>query len=208
MRIFGLFILFLAFPNFILSQTKDLTEEELEKELQSTFEYIENLNDEFRDPEESPLIKDSIASFTELHFFPVNSRFIVRASFEKIKRGKEFEMPTTTDRLPVYRDFAILTFFLEGKVFKLHAYQNVELSKKEGFEDYLFVPFNDHTNGFESYGGGRYMDMRIPDGKDVILNFNKSYNPYCAYNPRYSCPIPPDENKLDIRIVAGVLAYH
>jgi hypothetical protein len=78
------------------------------------------------------------------------------------------------------------------------------LTKKEGYEDFLFLPFNDYTNGNETYGGGRYLDLRIPDGSTIILDFNKAYNPYCAYTDRYSCPVPPKENSITTYIYAGV----
>jgi uncharacterized protein (DUF1684 family) len=97
-----------------------------------------------------------------------------------------------------------LAFSLNGKEFKLNIYQNLGLINKEGYEDYLFLPFLDETNGIESYGGGRYVDARIPEGATMIIDFNKAYNPYCAYNHKYSCPIPPKENHLDIKVLAGV----
>ena len=100
-----------------------------------------------------------------------------------------------------------MIFDLKGKPFKLNIYQNQDLIKKEGFEDYLFLPFLDNTNGEESYGGGRYIDMRIPDGDTIIVDFNSAYNPYCAYNEKYSCPIVPRENYLDTEVRAGVKAF-
>ena len=78
---------------------------------------------------------------------------------------------------------------------------------KEGYEDYLFLPFLDNTNGEESYGGGRYVEARIPEGDTIIIDFNKAYNPYCAYNEKYSCPIVPRQNYLPIEVKAGVKAF-
>ena len=77
------------------------------------------------------------------------------------------------------------------------------------YRDYLFIPFKDLTNGKESYGGGRYIDLRMRqlDKDKVILDFNKSYNPYCAFSEEYSCPIPPKENHLTIAIEAGEKNY-
>jgi uncharacterized protein (DUF1684 family) len=72
----------------------------------------------------------------------------------------------------------------------------------------LFLPFLDTTNGIETYGGGRFLDMRIPKSKEVIIDFNKAYNPYCAYNYNYSCPIVPLENNLSIKVKAGVKKFH
>jgi uncharacterized protein (DUF1684 family) len=79
------------------------------------------------------------------------------------------------------------------------------LFRQPQYKDYLFLPFKDETNGFETYGGGRYMDVRISTLKDgkIILNFNKAYNPYCAYGDGFNCPIPPLENHLNFSIKAG-----
>jgi hypothetical protein len=71
----------------------------------------------------------------------------------------------------------------------------------------LFVPFTDMTNGESTYGGGRYLDMEIPEGQTLVLNFNKAYNPLCHYNKKYSCPIPPRENDLDFKVEAGVKKF-
>ena len=89
----------------------------------------------------------------------------------------------------------------------MNVYQNQELIKQEGFENYLFLPFSDETNGIESYGGGRYIDLRIPESNKLIIDFNSAYNPYCAYNDKYSCPIVPRENYLRTRIEAGVKKF-
>jgi uncharacterized protein (DUF1684 family) len=70
-----------------------------------------------------------------------------------------------------------------------------------------FLPFTDETNGMESYGGGRYIDLNVPKGNKLIIDFNSAYNPYCAYNDKYSCPIVPRENYLKTRIEAGVKTF-
>ena len=93
------------------------------------------------------------------------------------------------------------------KNYKLNIYQNVELIKKEGYEDNLFLPFLDNTNGEESYAGGRYVECTIPEGNIMIIDFNQAYNPYCAYNSKYSCPIVPRDNYVDVDIKAGVKGY-
>jgi uncharacterized protein (DUF1684 family) len=78
---------------------------------------------------------------------------------------------------------------------------------EEAYVDYLFLPFSDATNGNETYSGGRYIDLRIPTSDSVLIDFNKAYNPYCAYNPKYSCPIVPKQNRLPIPVRAGVKAF-
>ena len=117
-------------------------------------------------------------------------------------------MKTSTSRLPEYKKYGTLYFEIDGKKRKLNLYQNVELIKKPGFEDYLFLPFSDLTCGKESYIGGRYIDMRFPKSDTVLIDFNTAYNPYCAYNHKYSCPIVPLENDLDVAILAGVKTFH
>jgi uncharacterized protein (DUF1684 family) len=81
----------------------------------------------------------------------------------------------------------------------------LDLKAKPGYEDYLFLPFSDQTTGVTSYGGGRYLDVRIPQGDTILLDFNRAYNPYCAYNEKYSCPRIPPENHLEVAIPVGVM---
>ena len=118
-------------------------------------------------------------------------------------------MQTSSDRQPVYVKYADLYFTLKGKKMKLAVYQSQSLKENPEYFDYLFLPFTDLTNGEGSYSGGRYIDLRIPEEgvKKISLDFNKAYNPYCAYSGGYSCPVPPAENNLDMAITAGVKAY-
>jgi hypothetical protein len=116
-------------------------------------------------------------------------------------------MKTTTERLPLYLVYGKAYFIIEGKEFALTIYRNVGLMSKPGYEDYLFVPFRDATSGLKSYGGGRYIDARIIEGDQIIIDFNKAYNPYCVYSKKYSCPIPPSENYLELMVKAGEKNY-
>lgn len=101
-----------------------------------------------------------------------------------------------------------MAFEIDGKTFKLNVYRNIELSRKKEFKDYLFLPFSDLTSGAESYIGGKYIDLKLPKGNAIAIDFNSSYNPYCAYNSKYSCPKVPLENDLNIEIKAGVKKFH
>ncbi len=157
---------------------------------------------ELIDPTSNVLTDEEIDHFQGLDFFPVNSDYRIEGRFEK-SIGKKFEMPTTTDRLPVYRRYGYVYFVIGSDSCRLTVYQNMELRRKEGYKDYLFIPFRDATAPDESYGGGRYIDTRIPEGNRLFIDFNMAYNPYCAYSYRYSCPIPPKENTLPIPIKAG-----
>ena len=148
------------------------------------------------------LNREDLKTFISTDYFKVDSSYRVKASF-KISKGPKFKMPTSTERMQVYRRYAYVTFYLQGEPITLSVYQNMELRKKAGYEDYLFLPIKDLSSSKTTYGGGRYLDIRIPKKDNIELDFNLLYNPYCAYSHRYSCPIPPKENTLSISIDAG-----
>ncbi len=170
--------------------------------------FQENLNISFSDSLKSPLTSEDFKNFKGLYFFPIQEKFKVKAQFIRTKKEKKFGMKTTTDRLPQYKKYGELLFEIDTIPLKLNVYQNLDLIKKEGYEKYLFLPFYDQNSGKETYIGGRYLDLQIQDGNVWLLDFNKAYNPYCAYNQKYSCPIVPQENELKIAINAGVKKFH
>ena len=116
-------------------------------------------------------------------------------------------MKTTTGREPLYVKYAEAHFEFQDKKYTVNIYQNQGLTTEPEYEDYLFLPFTDLTNGETTYAGGRFIDLSIPEGDEIIIDFNTAYNPYCAYNDRYSCPIPPEENHLNLLIPVGVKKY-
>jgi len=163
---------------------------------------------EMKTDEKSPLTPEEKIGFKALAYYRPKSAYVKKAAFIRYDNPMLFKMKTTTERLPEYALYGQVEFKHKGKIYKLNVYRNIELSKKPGFENYLFIPFNDATNGNQTYGGGRFLDI-TENGKDVlILDFNKAYNPYCAYNHKYSCPIPPEENELKIKIKAGEMKFH
>ena len=103
-----------------------------------------------------------------------------------------------------FRVYGKLTFNLNEKEHTLSVYENLDKKNVKGYENYLFLPFLDQTNGYETYGGGRYIDIYINDKDSLLIDFNKAYNPQCVYNEDFSCPIVPRENLLEVRIEAGV----
>lgn len=143
-----------------------------------------------------------ISEFQGLAYFDFNEDFQIQSRFTK-DIGKKFKMPTSTDRLPVYRRYGYVDFVVNGDSCRLEVYQNMALRKQKEYKDYLFIPFRDLTSGETTYGGGRYLDVRIPANSTLLLDFNLCYNPYCAYSHRYSCPIPPEVNTLKIIVEAG-----
>ena len=181
---------------------------EMSAHQQEILAFQNELNEQFADAEHSPLVPEDLETFESLKFFSIEKKYCVEAKFVRAKEEIPFGMKTSTDRLPVYIKYGEAHFKLNKKDCLLSIYQNTDLVKNEEYKDYLFLPFTDLTSGEESYGGGRYIDLKIPIDKTIIIDFNKSYNPYCAYNHKYSCPIPPMENRLDIEVRAGVKAFH
>ena len=165
------------------------------------------LNNEYKDASKSPLKKKDLKNFKGLDFFPINENLKVTATLKRQENSEFFFMKTTTERLAEERVYGVLTFTINGKEHQLNVYQGKELMKSKIYKNYLFLPFTDKTNGTTTYSGGRYMDLRIPKGNTIELDFNKAYNPYCAYNGKFSCPIVPKENHLDIAIDGGVKAF-
>jgi len=170
-------------------------------------EFQISLNSEFKDASKSPLKQEDLKVFNGLQFFPIDSGYIVEATLLRTPDSDWFLMNTNTNRKSEERVYGILTFNLKGEQFKLNIYQGAESLETEGQEDYLFLPFLDETNGNETYGGGRYLDCTIPEGDKISIDFNKAYNPYCAYNEKFSCPIVPRDNYLNIKVEAGVMSW-
>jgi len=169
--------------------------------------YWSKIDSAFRDTLHSPLPKEARSGFTALERFTTDPSFRVKASFT-LHEGPVFGMKTTSQREPQYQSIGTLRFVVEGKEEQLTVYRNIDLSRLPDYVHYLFVPFTDLTNGDSTYGGGRYIDLEGPLGREVELDFNRAYNPYCAYGGAYSCPIPPLENHVEVAVRAGVLKFH
>lgn len=157
-----------------------------------------------------------------LRFYPYNSHHAYYAAKVKLTPEAEpFLMATHSGKTKRFRQYAIVkcvphhgflgltpAFMLKG-VFKVRLYQSLSAESDSARDDALFLPFYDLTNGVTTYGGGRYLDLHISDIHNgrVNIDFNHAYNPWCAYKEGYNCPIPPKENRLDIRMEAGEMMY-
>lgn len=177
------------------------------KSIKSDSEFQTQQNSFFKDASKSPLKSKDLKSFEGLDFFPLDSLFVVEAQLMRTPDSSFFEMKTTTDRVTKERVFGILTFTINKNLYALNVYQGEPDLESEAESDYLFLPFLDATNGETTYGGGRYIDLSIPEGNQIIIDFNSSYNPYCAYNEKYSCPIVPRKNYIPLEIKAGVKRF-
>ena len=145
-----------------------------------------------------------------LSFFPVNKNYRVVARFERVENGKWFTMETSGTQKKVYRVYGAIHFTIHDTTLQLNIYQSQDLMAATEYKEYLFLPFTDLTSGEESYTAGRYIDLVFKDivNDKVVIDFNKAYNPYCAYvSGRFNCPIPPRENNLNVAILAGEKNY-
>jgi len=165
-------------------------------------EYRKKYMDDFLTDANSPLKKDDLPF---LRFYDADSTYKVVAKKEILTNAPAFVMPVFSGTGQQYVRYAVLKFILKGKPMQLTVYRSVALTQLPDYKDYLFLPFTDNTNGSDTYSGGRYIDLNAKDFKDnsVVIDFNKAYNPYCAFSGGYACPKPPDENHLEIAIQAG-----
>jgi uncharacterized protein len=140
-----------------------------------------------------------------LSFFAPDRKYRVMADFTETPGSKPFLIQTHSGKQKPYREYGVLSFTINNARHTLHLYQSLDLVKEDAHKDELFLPFNDETNYETTFGGGRYIDLSVKEIRDnkVLLDFNKCYNPYCAYSEGYSCPIPPRENHLQASIEAG-----
>ena len=191
-------LLLLLFSQFVFSQS-------VEEHAVEILKFQAELNREYRDVRETPLRGVNFKNFKEHPFFAVDFNYRIAAKFKRTENALPFEISTSSGHTKPYVEFGEATFAVDGKNFMLKIYQSVHLVQKPEYKNHLFLPFHDATNGKETYGGGRYLDLEIPSGDTVVLDFNKAYQPYCAYNAYdYSCPIVPAENTLPVAVKAGV----
>ena len=198
-------MLFLISVIFSFAQTKEERFLEIRK-------FQKEQNALYLNKEETPLRGDNFKNFKQHPFFPIDLKYSVEAQLIKAENPQPFEIPTSSGKTQQYREYGKAHFTIDGKPYVLTVYQNLRLIAMEKYRNHLFLPFRDATNGKETYGGGKYLDLEIPENNTIVIDFNQSYQPYCAYNAYdYNCPIVPQENTLPTEIRAGVMyedVYH
>lgn len=161
-------------------------------------EFRAQKDDFFETHPQSPLTPEQKTNFQGLKYFPPDSDLNFEVEIEKFEDQKELQMQTTTGDLRTYVRYGKVHFQVDGQPAALTVF-----SSEHGF----FIPFVDAQAGKETYGAGRYLDPEVLTDGRIVLDFNLAYNPYCAYNDRYSCPLPPAENRLSVAIKAGEKNY-
>ncbi|NIO04704.1 MAG: DUF1684 domain-containing protein [Proteobacteria bacterium] len=152
----------------------------------------------FRESPNSPLRLKDQKTFRGLSYYPIDLRYVVSGNLERDPKGrKEYaKLPTNRGNFRTYIKEGVLRFKIEGREFVLIVYRFLGRSN-------LFLPFRDRTNGQETYENGRYLDVEILADEEFIVDFNTAHNPFCAYNPKYTCAYASEENVLDVAIPCG-----
>jgi len=142
-------------------------------------------------------------------FFPFSQQFIITATVEVLTNQPTFNMTTSSGKTKEAWKYVRLRFTMGGKTYQLYGYRLAQLKDSKEYADHFFVPFKDLTTNKTTYASGRYLDFTAADIKDgkLVIDFNKAYNPYCAFTEGYNCPIPPKENTLQLAVTAGEKKY-
>ena len=158
-----------------------------------------------RSSDESPF-GNPPEGYDGLKYYPPNPRYKVIADLVPIEKKKPVTLATNDGKEQRYLEYAYAEFDLDGYHHRLLILEVIDMGP---FRGTLFFAFGDETSTVETYGAGRYLDLtKVPGASTITLDFNKAYNPYCAYKDTFSCPLPPPENLLSIPIRAGEKAYH
>lgn len=164
-------------------------------------EFRREKDDYFRTSRRSPLSAEQKASFRGLRYFPASEQWVFDVPLDRYASPKKVYLTTNTGEAQEYLNIGQVHFSVGGEGVTLQVYQSTR-------EDDYFIPFVDATAPEETYGAGRYLEPELVKEGWLRLDFNRAYNPYCAYNDLWSCPIPPVENRLKIRIEAGEMKFH
>jgi uncharacterized protein len=198
MKKINILYIFLFISKIAFSQNK-LTDEDYNTVIE---QHREKYITTFLTNPKSPIKKEDIGY---VHFFKPKQDYNIEATVTKAENEQPFDLATSSGKTKQFIKYGYLKFTIDKKEIQLAVYQNFTLINNPLYKDFLFLPFKDLSNGETTYGGGRYIDLKATDiinGK-LWIDFNKAYNPYCAFALGYNCPVPPKENHLKIKIEVG-----
>ena len=190
----GVFVIFIIIILYTLQgeESPEAYRERIKKERVEQDNFMRN-------SDESPFVQKK-EQYHGLTYFEPDLKYRVKARFTSIEDKKIRKLTTSDNTEEEYLEYGHAAFNIDGKEQTLLILENVQ-------DDVLFLAFGDATSAGETYGAGRYLEIKHDGGNSIILDFNKAYNPYCAYTTGYSCPLPPRENLLDVAIKAGEKTY-
>jgi uncharacterized protein (DUF1684 family) len=202
--IFGVFISSLI-SNSLFAQITPYSSDQIETNYAKEIE-THRLQDDasIRDKQTTLLSNEYFSRFTGLSYFPADIKYRVAAKLIKLSESERMNLDMTGGTPYGFMHYGKVSFFLDGKAVELEVFEFPSRSATKS----LFVPFTDETSGEESFGGGRFILINIPEGDQIIVDFNLAINPICVYDPEHSCPIPPESNHISKRITAGVKMYN
>lgn len=191
-------VLISVFYSFMGSQDQTAYINEIKKEREDKVRFM-------RTSPESPFAENP-ENFKGLHYYPADIQYKITADLKPVQNKKPVILATNDGKEQRYIEYAYAEFDLDGYHNTLLILEVIDMGP---FRGKLFLAFGDETSAVETYGAGRYLDVnKVPGSNTITLDFNKAYNPYCAYVEKYSCPFPPAENLLKVTIKAGEKIYH
>lgn len=183
---------------FLLIAVTGYAQDDYENEIRN---FRQQLIQSALDYEKDPPLLPGDTSY--ISYYPIDTSWKLKAKFQPLKQDSFIKIPTTAGTEKIFKVIGMATFRVNGTPDSLTIFQPFQ----GGLQPYLFIPFKDATSGITTYGGGRYLESDLSeiseDQTTIILDFNKAYNPWCAYSSGYFCPLPPEENDLRIKITAG-----
>jgi uncharacterized protein (DUF1684 family) len=190
-------LLLITIPFLTFAQSKRTYKKEVKK-------FRKHYQQEFLKEARSPFYNHK-KGMRDMRFYKAKRKYKLTTKFKRTNEAVPFKMSTYSGNTQDYVLYGIATVDLDGKKVPVHIYQSLRLREMEEYKDHLFIPFNDLTNDESTYGGGRYIDLKMSDIKDdqVVIDFNRCYNPWCAFSDGYNCPVPPKENHFEVKIEAG-----
>jgi len=206
------FLSFLVFVTFIWSSDRsfaqiipydsELIEANYIKEIEA---HRLNNDQSFRNKETTLLSDDYFPHFTGLNYFPVDLKYRIVGQLAKLSESERMNLEMTNGTPYGFMHYGKISFYMKGEAIELQVF---EYPSRGSAATAIFVPFKDLTTGEESFGGGRFLIINIPEGVQIVVDFNLAINPICVYDPEHSCPISPPSNYLSARIAAGAKMYY
>ena len=185
---------------------KSVMHDKSDREISHSIESYRSEKDSAFKSGEVPAIPPSErANFQGLKYFPIDPGYRFEAELKRYPDPEHVKMLTSAGEPDDYIRYGYFAFKFGDKLCKLDVFED---GSPNGDPQHLFIPFRDETSGKETYGAGRYLELKEDEGPKFLLDFNMAYNPFCAYNPQYSCPIPPPQNTLKVEMRAGEKSYH